>query len=104
MKEFNKWFTISFSYKGKDIEHTISLNKVITEPNYWLYRFDDVVKGDVYHFEVYGTLDDKGNVRTSGDCLVNGETMSAVFGINVDDGIDKDNYDEISDIDIIDCD
>ena len=27
MKEFNKWFTISFSFMGKDFEHTIAINK-----------------------------------------------------------------------------
>ena len=33
MKEFNKWFTISFSFMGKDFEHTIAIKNVTIDGN-----------------------------------------------------------------------
>lgn len=74
MKEFNKWFTISFSFMGKDFEHTIAIKNV--------------------------TID--GNIRTSGECYVDGNGVAPAFGINVIE--DADVIDYIDDIDIIDAD
>ena len=103
MKEFNSWFTISFNYCGKDIEHTISLNQLDIDEDTWFYYFKVNIKGEEYTMEVWGTYDDNKNVRTSGECLVDGHKVSACFGINVSD-VTGDIIDYIDDIDIIDCD
>lgn len=102
MKEFNKWFTISFSFMGKDFEHTIAINKVEVEDETWYYYFDLNVNGDAYTAEVFGTYDDDGNVRTSGECYVDGVKCISAFGINITE--DGDVIDYVDDIDIIDAD
>lgn len=100
MKEFNKWFEISFNYKGKDFERTIPISKVevIAEEDIWYYYFDINVNGECYTVEVYGTYD--GDVRTSGEDKYGN---SVAFGINI---LDEENNVQayIDDIDIIDCD
>lgn len=106
MKEFNSWFTISFSYLGKDIEQTISLSqieRINVRYDIWVYRFDVPIKDDIVTIEVYGTIDDDDNIRTSGPSIINGVEMPSVFGINVLDEYNE-VIDEIDDIDIIDCD
>ena len=102
MKEFNKWFTISFSFMGKDLEHTIAIKNITIDGDTWLYYFDINVSGDIYTVEVYGTYDDDGNIRTSGECYVDGNGVAPAFGINVLDDVDVIDY--IDDIDIIDAD
>ena len=102
MKEFNKWFTISFSFMGKDFEHTIAIKNVTIDGNIWYYHFDIIVSGNIYTAEVYGTYDDDGNIRTSGECCVDGNGVAPAFGINVSE--DADVIDYIDDIDIIDAD
>lgn len=102
MKEFNKWFTISFSFMGKDFERTISIKNVIIDGDTWFYYFDINVNGDTYTAEMYGTYDDDSNIRTSGKCYVDGNEVASAFGINI---IEDDNviyY--IDNIDIIDAD
>lgn len=103
MKEFNNWFTISFSYLGKDFEHTITLHQLDIDEDTWYYYFDINVRGDYYRVEVFGTYDDDGNVRTSGKCMVDGKETLACFGINITDD-DGDVIAYIDDIDIIDTD
>lgn len=102
MKEFNKWFTISFSFMGKDFEHTIAIKNITIDGDTWYYYFDINVSGDTYTAEVYGTYDDDGNIRTSGECYVDGNEVASAFGINVTE--DGDVIDYIDDIDIIDAD
>ena len=65
MKEFNKWFTISFSFMGKDFERTISIKNITIDGDTWYYYFDINVSGDTYTAEVYGTYDDDGNIRNA---------------------------------------
>lgn len=103
MKEFNSYFTIYFSFMGKDIEHTISINQLEIDEDTWYYYFKVNVKGETFTIEVYGTYDDDGNVRTSGECKVWGHNTLASFGINVTD-TDGDVIDYIDDIDVIDND
>lgn len=103
MKEFNKWFKISFSFRGTDFEHTIHLNQIEVDECTWFYYFDINIKEDTYRVEVFGTYDDNGNVRTTGDCVVDGREVVPVFGINILDDFD-DVVDVIDDIDIIDAD
>lgn len=105
MKEFNKWFKISFSFRGYDFEHTIHLNQVDVDEydSIWADYFNINVKEDTYRVEVFGTYDDDGNVRTTGTCLVNGEEKVSSFGINILDDYD-DIIDIVDDIDIIDAD
>lgn len=103
MKEFNHWFTICFSYRGKDIEKTISLKQIEIWNYCWYYTFSDIIKDEKVIFEVFGTYDDDKNIRTSGECYINGvETLSA-FGIDVLNE-DDDRIAVIADIDIIDSD
>ena len=102
MKEFNKWFTISFSFMGKDFEHTIAIKNLIIDGDTWLYYFDINVDGDTYTVELYGTYDDDRNIRTSGECYVDGYLTTAAFGINVSEDGDVIAY--VDDIDIIDSD
>ena len=107
MKEFNSWFTIAFSFKGNDFEKTINIKSLdipITENDTreWRYYTDINVGGESYDVVVYGTYDDDGNIRTSGECYVNGEEVCPAFGIEVYDS--NDNEFDISDIDIIDGD
>ena len=102
MKEFNKWFTISFSFMGKDFEHTIAIKNVTIDGNIWYYHFDIIVSVDIYTAEVYGTYADDGNIRTSGECYVDGNGVAPAFGINVIEDADVSDY--IDDIDIIDAD
>ena len=83
MKEFNKWFTISFSFMGKDFERTISIKNVIIDGDTWFYYFDINVNGDTYTAEMYGTYDDDSNIRTSGKCYVDG----SMNWIEVKDGV-----------------
>ena len=101
MKEFNTWFTISFSFMGKDFERTIAIKNVIIDGDTWFYYFEINVAGDTYVAEVWGTYDDEGNVRTTGDCLVGGDHLAAAFGINI--SLDGDVVGQIDDIDIIDA-
>ena len=101
MKEFNSWFQISFSWRGKDIEHIIHTNKVERyDDNQWEYSFNENVKGDEITFVVVGTIDDDNNIRTSGECYVDGNEVMPFFYVEVfdEDGL----VDNISDIDIID--
>ena len=49
-----------------------------------------------------GRADDDGNIRTSGECYVDGNEVASAFGINVTE--DGDVIDYIDDIDIIDAD
>ena len=55
MKEFNSYFTIYFSFMGKDIEHTISINQLEIDEDTWYYYFKVNVKGETFTIEVYGT-------------------------------------------------
>lgn len=102
MKEFNKWFTISFSFMGKDFEHTIATKKIVVDGDTWFYYFDINVNGDTYTAEVWGTYDDDGNFRTSGECYVDGKEVCPCFGINITE--DGDVIDQIDDVEIIDAD
>ena len=106
MKEFNKWFKIAFSFMGKDFEESISLKQVHKpaaddERREWDYMFTINVGDDTYDVVVYGTYDDNGDIRTSGECYVNGDEVAPCFGIEVYDSEDE-LVAEISDIDIID--
>lgn len=108
MKEFNTWFTISFSFMGKTFERCISVAAIHKpadndERREWDYMDDINVGEDNYDVVVYGTYDDDGNIRTSGECYVNGEKVAPCFGIEVYDNND-DVVAEIDDIDIIDND
>lgn len=104
MKEFNKWFKISFEFKGTLIEHIILIDKVTRDEEYreWEYTFSHNIKGTDYNFSVNGDIDDDNNIRTSGECYINGEDVCPRFYIYAisEDGME----DDIDDIDIIDCD
>ena len=108
MKEFNNWFTISFSFMGKTFERTISIKKIHTPDDNdkfreWDYMTDINIGEDNYDIVVYGTYDDDGNIRTSGVCYVDGQEVVPTFGIEVLDNND-DLVAFIDDIDIIDGD
>lgn len=106
MKEFNTWFTISFSFMGKSFERTISIKKAKenVENNIWYYYTDINVRGDVYDVEVFGTYDDDGNIRTSGECYVNGKEVCPAFGITIYNEGTDDIVGTIDDVDVIDND
>ena len=102
MKEFNKWFTISFSFMGKDFERTISIKNITIDGDTWFYYFDINVRGDAYTAKVYGTYDDDGNIRTTGECYVDGNEVAPAFGIKITENGDV--IDDINYIEIIDAD
>ena len=110
MKEFNTWFTISFSFMGKSFERTISIKKAKenVENNIWYYYTDINVRGDVYDVEVFGTYDDDGNIRTTDECYVNGKEVCPAFGITIYNegclGSDEDIVGTIDDVEVIDND
>ena len=102
MKEFNKWFTISFSCMGKDFERTISIKSISLYGDTVSYYFEINIRGDAYTAEVYGTYDDDGNIRTTGECYVDGNEVAPAFGIKITENGDV--IDDIDYIEIIDAD
>lgn len=106
MKEFKKWFEISFEWRGKIITKIIHISEVerYEEDNQWEFSFDENVKGENITFLVMGAIDDDGDIRTSGECYIGGEETAPWFLINAmtdEEGVIDD---DISDIDIIDAD
>ena len=87
---------------GKDFEHTIAIKNVTIDGNIWYYHFDINVHGDAYTAEVYGTYDDDGNIRTTGECYVDGNEVAPAFGIKITENGDV--IDDIDYIEIIDAD
>ncbi len=98
--EFKHDFMIGFSYKGKNCTTVILLEEIEKdfENNKWHYTFSM----DNSHFDVFGTLDDLGIVRTTGTCICKGVPTLACFGINVFTDGDED-FETIDDIDIIEA-
>ena len=87
---------------GKDFERTISIKNITIDGDTWFYYFDINVHGDAYTAEVYGTYDDDGNIRTTGECYVDGNEVAPAFGIKITENGDV--IDDIDYIEIIDAD
>ena len=79
--EFTSDFRIRFRHKGLEITRKISLNKIVIDIDTWFYYFDIPKLGA--HFEVWGSVDEDGNVRTSGP--VDSDGHCAAFAVNVYD-------------------
>ena len=83
-------------------EKTISLNQLTIDGDTWFYNTKITIRDETYGVEVWGAVDDDGDVRTSGRCVVDGnEWEAAAFGINIFE--DGNLVDQIDDIDIIEC-
>ena len=80
--EFKDNFTISFTYKGKTRVYEILLSEVEKDWELckWYYNIHPAFSKE--HFEVFGSLDDFGIVRTTGPCTCNGHIVPACFGVN----------------------
>ena len=98
--EFKNNFIIQFHYKGATHIFSIYLSEIERDwkNNKWHITFQTPNEA----FNVFGTLDDLGLVRTTGTCICKGVPTLACFGINAftfgDDG-----FITIDDIDIIEA-
>lgn len=103
VREFKESFTIQFNYKGVTHIFTVYLSEIDKDydNNTWAKFFRPLFSENLI-FEVFGTLDDLGLVRTTGRCIAGGKETIPAFGINVAENGEV--VDTIDDIDIIEAD
>ena len=98
-REFKNNFTIQFNYKGVTHIFTLYLSEI--DKDYENNSWSEFIHGSNIVFEVFGTLDDLGLIRTSGRCIAGGKETFPAFGINVAENGEV--VDTIDDIDIIEA-
>ena len=103
MKEFLSFFTIRFKYDGMTLQKKINLDAIKKKGHIWRYEFKKNFEDGIADFIVEGTLDDLGDIRTTGECYVNGMETCPSFYVNCIDFRKKKTF-TIDDVDIIDCD
>ncbi len=104
MKEFDGPFKVGFVWEGRRYEFPVPLDglDLKQDEDTWFYSKDEGTdeEGLPVTFEVWGSHDIFGNIRTSGPCIVtlSGET-TACLGVNVI--VDHNVVDQIDDVDIL---
>ncbi len=104
VKEFDGPFKVGFDWNGNRYEFPVPLDTLdlVQDEDSWFHYepAEPTEDGEEVIFEVWGTKDVFGNIRTSGPCLVKGSgNRIACLGVNVT--VDGDVEEQIDDVDIL---
>ena len=104
VEEFNGPFRVGFDWNNRRHEFEIDTDKLDLEQDEdtWFHYEDAGRTEDGNHvtFEVWGTKDVFGNIRTSGPCLVHGSSVrTACVGVNVT--VNGNVEEQVDDVDIL---